>query len=291
MAAEKILVTGATGFIGRSLMRQLGENGYEARAYGGRMNDPLRLRQEVAGIETIYHLASAEARGRRRALHHVDVEGTQRLIEESQRAGVRRIIIMSRLRADPNSLYPLLQTKGEVERLVRRSGISYTIVRSATVFGLYDRFLNVIAGLAAWSWPLLILPGGGTTPFQPIWVEDLARCLVALLQRPDLENELVDVAGEERLRYRDLAQLVMRTAGLRRIAIPVDVRVLRPINRILMSWWIYPPVTPFLMDRFTIPDIAPVDSVLRTFGFRPALLDDHVSYLRRKGLWRYLFRL
>lgn len=291
MPEDKILVTGATGFIGRSLMRQLDEHDYGVRAYSGRINDPLQLRQELVGINTVYHLASAEARGRRRRLHHVDVEGTERLIEESRRAGVQRLIVMSRLRADPNSLYPLLRTKGETERLVRRSGLPYTIVRSATVFGLYDRFLNVIAGLAAWSWPFLVLPAGGKTPFQPLWVEDLARSLVAVLAREDLKNEVVEVAGEERIRYRELAQLVIRIGGMRRIALPLDLRILRPLNRVLMSWWLYPPVTPFLMDRFSIPDVAPVDSVLRTFGFRPGRIVDHISYLRRPGLWRYLFRL
>jgi hypothetical protein len=58
-----------------------------------------------------------------------------------------------------------------------------------------------------------------------------------------------------------------------------------------MSWWIYPPVTPFFMERFSQPDIAPLDSVLRTFGFRPGRLVDHLSYVRRPGLRRYLFRL
>jgi uncharacterized protein YbjT (DUF2867 family) len=291
MAEEKILVTGATGFIGRSLMRQLEEAGYAARAYSGRINDPLQLRQELANVEVVFHLVSAEARGRRRNLQHVDVEGTERLIEESRRAGIQRFIVMSRLRADPNSLYPLLRAKGEVERLVRRSGLPSTIVRSAMVFGLYDRFLNVIAGLAAWSWPYLVLPGGGSTPFQPLWVEDLGRCLVALLERDDLVGEIVEIAGEERIRYRELSQLVLRTAGMRRIPLPLDLRVLRPVNRVLLSWWLYPPVTPFLMDRFSIPDVAPVDSVLRTFGFRPRRVVDHISYLRRPGLWRYLFRL
>jgi NADH dehydrogenase len=291
MAGEIILVTGATGFIGRSLMRQMEQQGHAARAYSGRINDPLRLRQELDGIEVVYHLASAEARGRRRRLQHVDVEGTERLVEECRRTGVRRVIIMSRLNAEPNSLYPLLRAKGEMERLVRRSGLTYTVVRSATVFGLHDRFLNVIAGLAAWSWPFLILPGGGKTPFQPLWVEDLVRCLVQLLERPDLEGKLVEIAGEERIRYGDMARLALRAAGLRRLAIPVDLRVLRPANRVLMSWWLYPPVTPFFMDRFSQSDIAPVDSVLRTFGFRPGRLVDHLSYLRRSGLRRYLFRM
>lgn len=271
-------------------MRLLAQQGHAARAYTGRINDPLRLRQELEGIDIVYHLASAESRGRRRALQHVDVEGTERLVEESGRTGVRQLIVMSRLNADPSSLYPLLRAKGEMERLVRRSGLPFTVVRSATVFGLHDHFLNVIAGLSAWTWPFLVLPGGGKTAFQPLWVEDLARCLVQLLQRPDLEGEVVEIAGEERIRYGDMARLIMRAAGLRRVPLPIDLRLLRPVNRLFISWWPYPPVTPFFMDRFSQSDIAPVDSVLRTFGFRPGRLIDNLGYLRRPGLRRYLFR-
>ena len=69
-----ILVTGATGFIGRSLMPRLEQAGFSARAYQGRMNDPIRLRAELDGITTVIHLAGSEARGRDRLLHHVDVE-------------------------------------------------------------------------------------------------------------------------------------------------------------------------------------------------------------------------
>ena len=86
-----------------------------ARAYEGRMNDPLNLRKELEGITTIVHLAGTEARGRDRLLHHVDVDGTERLVEEARRADVQRIIFVSRLGADPASMHALLQAKGQLD--------------------------------------------------------------------------------------------------------------------------------------------------------------------------------
>ena len=65
----------------------------------------------------------------------LDIEGTQRLIDEAQRAGVTRLILPSRLNANPHSMHPLLRAKGEVERLVRQSGIPYTILRTSAPFG------------------------------------------------------------------------------------------------------------------------------------------------------------
>lgn len=284
-----ILVTGARGFIGRSLVRALAEDNRPLRIYSGRMNDPLQLREELAGISTVYHLAGAEARGRPRLLHHVDVDGTRRLVEESSRAGVRHLIVVSRLQADPNSLYPLLRAKGEVERAVRHSGIPYTIVRSATLFGLEDRFLNVIAALAAWSWPFVWLPGRGESLFQPLWVEDLARCFALLPDRSDLLGETITLAGEDRFNYHQVVHRVLEAADLQRIPLKLDLRLVRPLARLTMGFWQRPPVTPFFMDRFSVPDVAPVDSVLRTFGFRPARMADHMAYLRRSGLRRSLF--
>jgi uncharacterized protein YbjT (DUF2867 family) len=285
-----ILVTGATGFIGRSLTNGLTLAGVEWRAYNGRINNPLDLRQQIQGVQIVYHLAGSEARGRGRLLQHVDVEGTERLLEECRRAGVRHLIVMSRLGAEANAVQPLLQAKGDVERLVRRSSVPYTIVRSATLYGHNDRFFEIIVGLAIWSWPFVWLPGGGRTPWQPLWLQDLVDCLQMIPQRPDLINQTITLAGSERLKYRDLVPLLLSAADMGRIALPLPMALLRPLSFLLFRWWWWPAVSRFMVDRFFVPEVAELDTVWRQFGFRPARLVDNLSYLRRPGLrWR-LFR-
>lgn len=286
-----LLVTGSSGFVGRSLMRILERAERPARTYDGRINDPASLRQALEGIECVVHLAGAEARDRVRLLRHVDVEGTERLLEEMDRADVGRLVLLSRLNAEPASMHALLQAKGQVERLVRRSGIPAVILRSATLFGREDRFLNVIASLAYWTWPAVWLPGGGQVAMQPLWVEDLAHCLVAAIDRDDLLGETIELAGEERLRYRDIVRQVLRTAGLSRFELGVSPKLIRPLSALLFGWWRRPPVTRFFMDRFSVPEVTVVDSVYRHFGFRPGRMAQHTSYLRGSGQrWR-LFRL
>ncbi|MFW6097950.1 MAG: SDR family oxidoreductase [Chloroflexota bacterium] len=286
-----ILITGATGFIGRSLRRSLERQDHPVRAFEGHIHDLQQLSEALVDVDFVYHLAGAESRGRPRQLQHVDVQGTELLIRAARRAGIERLVLMSRIKAEPNSLFPLLRAKGQAERLVQQSGIPYTIIRSATLFGRDDRFLNVIASLAAWTWPLLWLPGGGEVALQPLWVEDVVRCLVQLLDRADLAGKTVTVAGEERMRYRELAQMVTEAAGLSRIPVKVDLRLVRPVRAVTMGWWPRPPVTRFFINRFSIPDVAPFDNVSHTFGFRPERLIDHLAYLRRPGLRRRLFRL
>jgi NADH dehydrogenase len=276
-----ILVTGATGFVGRSVVNRLEQAGQPFKVYTGRINDPLSLRAELLDVETVIHLAGSEARGSIRALQHVDIDGTQRLIEESQRMTVTRLIFLSRLEADPHAYYPLLRAKGEAERLIQRSGIPFTIIRSATLYGRDDHFLNAIANLAAWSWPLVWLPGGGENPMQPLWVEDLARCLVKTLDRPDLEGETVSLAGGELLRYKDIVTAVLQATGMWRIPLKSPLLAVRPLAFLTFSWRARPLVSRFFMDRFSLPEAIRLDSVRRRFGFNPSRLQHNIAYLRR----------
>jgi uncharacterized protein YbjT (DUF2867 family) len=287
---DVIFVTGATGFVGRSVTDLLEQQGREWRPHEGRINNPLILRPQLEGVDTVIHLAGAEARGRNRLLQHVDIEGTERLLEECQRAQVKHLVFLSRLGANPNALHAVLRTKGEVERLIRQSGIPYSILRSATVFGRGDHFSEIIVSLAIWNWPFVWLPGGGATPMQPWWVEDLTRCLVATLDRPDLLGKTIDLAGEERLHYSEIVEQLLANSGHTRIPFKMPWLLLRPITLLLFAWWWRPPVTRYQADRFFTGEVTELDSVLRHFGFRPARMGDRIAYLRRPGLrWR-LFR-
>jgi uncharacterized protein YbjT (DUF2867 family) len=280
-----ILVTGATGFVGRSLSRSLTHAGISWRPYTGRINAPLVLREQLDGVRTVIHLAGSEARGRKRNLQHVDIDGTQRLIEEARRAGVQHLILPSRLNADPFAIHTLLRCKGEVERLVERSGIPYTIVRTSTLFGRGDRFSEIITSLALWSWPLVWVPGGGKAPMQPLWVEDYVHCLVAVLDRPDLINRKISVAGAELMSYRDIVRTILDERGLKRVLFPLPGTLLRPTTAFVFGWWYWPPVSRFFVDRFYVPEVTELDSVTRLFGFQPARFRDSISYLNRRGMW------
>ncbi|HRQ38288.1 MAG TPA: NAD(P)H-binding protein [Chloroflexota bacterium] len=286
-----ILVTGATGFIGRSLMARLTREGLDARPYDGRLITHLKLREQLQDVHTVVHLAGAEKRGRNRLLQHVDVEGTAQLIDECRRAGVQRLIVASRLGANVAAMHSLLRAKGEMEQLVRRSGIPYTILQTSQLYGRNDHFTEIFLALAFWSWPFVWLPGGGHMPVQPLWVEDYARCLHIILQQPDrYVNQTIAIAGEERMTYREMMQRMLAVSGRKRLMAPLPLVLLRPSARLLFYWWYWPPLTQYAIDRFFVPAIAEPGTVLRHFGFRPAHFTGQIVYLRRSGLaWR-LFR-
>ena len=285
-----ILVAGATGFIGRVLGRSLDHAGRQWKPFGGRLNEPERLRDELEGVEIVIHLAGAEARGSNRLLRQVDIEGTRTLIDQAKRAEIRWLIVPSRLNADPHATQALLRAKGEVERQVRDSGIPFTILRTATLFGRGDRFSEIILSLAIWSWPFAWLPGGGKAPMQPLWVEEYVHCLVQVLDRPDLTNKLVTVAGDELLNYREIVKTILHVAGKQRILLPLPLKLTRRTAGAFLGWWYWPPVSRHFMDRLFVPEVAEQNLVQRQFGFRPARFAETITYLNRSGMRRRLFR-
>lgn len=281
-----ILITGVQGFVGQSVQRAFSNADQETTAFQGYINNPYNLRPQLEEVRTIVHLASAEATGRRRRLRTVDVDGTERLIEEARRSGVNHIVYVSRLGADPNSMFATLRTKGEVERLLRGSGIPFTIIRSTLLFGRRDRFLNTIARLAYWNWPFVWLPGGGGALLQPLWVEDLARMIVMVSDPFDLKgyrNKILTVGGQEQFHYADIVRLVLAASTLRRRPLPARMMLVRSVTKLLFGWQRRPVVTNFFLDHIATPQVTALDGVSRLFGFQPARMGDQIAYLYRKG--------
>lgn len=276
-----ILVTGGTGFVGRSVGRWLALGERPHTIFRGRINDPVALREPMQGVDTIIHLASAERRGSNRALRYTDIQGTAQLLRVAQSVGVRHIITLSHLGADPNAAPPALRAKGEVERLIRRSPLSHTIIRSATLYGREDRFLNTVLSLSRWTWPVVILPGGGEISLQPLWVEDVARCLVACLDRPDLHGQTITIAGDERFRFKELVEQTLDAAAIHRYPFSLRMPFTRVLAILLFGWRFHPPISRYFLDRLSIPEVTDLDTVRRHFGFAPARLRETIAYLRR----------
>jgi uncharacterized protein YbjT (DUF2867 family) len=201
-----ILVTGATGFIGRVLVRQLTETGQRVRVllrpspHSPRLpkgvpvevavvalNDERGLRAALRGVDQVCHLASAVSQGRRGNLFTTDIEGTRTLAEVAASAGIKRFIYLSHLGADRASAFPVHKAKGIAEEHIRKSGVPHTIIRSSVVYGPEDHFTTSLARLIRGAPGFFPVPGDGRTLLQPLWVEDLVTCFdVVALQNPEM---------------------------------------------------------------------------------------------------------
>src|SRR5688572_22730577 len=296
-----ILVTGATGFIGRVLVRQLSEIGEQVRVLLRSsptsprlprgvpvevavvsLNDERGVRAALRGINHIYHLASAGSLGRRGSLLNTDIEGTRVLAQAAKDAGIQRFIFLSHIGADRASAFPIQKSKGIAEEHVRRSGVPYTIVRSSIVFGPEDRFTNNLARLLRAAPGFFPIPSDGRTLLQPLWVEDLVTCLTWALQNPEMVDQTYEVGGSEYFTLRQTLETLMNITHTRRILLPLPTPYMRALLIMLDNFIPNFNISTYWLDYVAVNRTCPVDNLPRTFGLMPARFAYRLDYLARQ---------
>lgn len=296
---KKILITGATGFIGKALIRHLSETDYQVRvlihptgkspdlpkgiqleaAVSG-LNDLRGLRAALVGIDIVYHLASQEALGARGNLLETDIQGTKNLVEVCQEANIDRLIFLSHLGADRASAYPIMTAKAIAEDHLRKSTLDYTILRSGIVFGPNDRFTRPLAQLIR-SIPLIFpLPDQGDTLMQPLWVEDLANIMLWTLDNDDTRREMYEIGGPEQLSFRDIIIIMQDVMGLNRYLVSINTPLIRAATVFADYLSLNIPTNIFWLDYLATNRTCPLNTVPQVFNLLPSHFSKRLEYLR-----------
>ena len=292
----KVAVTGANGFVGRTLialllrdtppgdiralvrdvrraLAELPAGDLDVRAAD--VTQPGSLRGAFDGAEAVVHTVAVPTE-RRARFADVNVQGTHNVVDEAERAGVRRIVYMSAVGADPESPFPFLRSKGLAERAVLASAISAVALRPSVLFGPGDDFFPRLG--FSLRFPVVPVPGDGSARFQPLHVEDLALVLRETLRRPDITGPH-ELGGPDPVSYDELLRETMRGYRRRRPTVHLPVPLMKAPARVMELLLPDPPVTTAQLDLLAVPNVPDPNAIERVFGIRPRNFIGGLSYL------------
>jgi uncharacterized protein YbjT (DUF2867 family) len=172
------------------------------------------LASAFAGCEAVAHCAGVNREIGSQTFQRIHVDGTRNVVEAAKRAGVRRIALMSFLRARPNCGSPYHESKWAAEEIVRNSGLDYTIVKAGMVYGRGDHMLDHLSH-AFYTLPILATVGFRQKAIRPLAVDDLTPVLHAALVNGRLSRQTIAITGAEELYLSDAARRVAQVLGRR----------------------------------------------------------------------------
>jgi NADH dehydrogenase len=292
-----VLVTGASGYVGRRLVERLAERGTPVRALvhrtrpelpagvvavTGDITDSSSLAHACEGVDVVINLASVTADRKPPAggYDRVNAEGPAALAAAARATGVRRLVHLAGIDTTIGRPGPYLAGRRRGDAAVLASGVeAVAILRPSIMFGGSDAaFVNAMARLVKLA-PAVPVPGDGSVRIQMIWVEDVVRCMVQLAD--DMRPGQFPVGGPEQPTYDEILDTIGESLARRRVRklhLPVpffslQARALSVLPR--------PPLTRAALELFASDNVTTADAVEQQFGFRPRSLSEHV---RREGL-------
>jgi len=286
-----IFITGATGFVGRAMLRRLLEQGEPVRALvrspracalpvhpsldpvAGDLLRPQSFQRALEGVDTVIHLVGILVEAGEATFERVHRQGTEALVRFSQEAGVNRYLQMSALGTRPNARSRYHQTKWAAEEAVRQSALAFTIFRPSVIFGAGDQFTNLFARIIDRS-PVLPIIGSGKNRLQPIWVENVVDYFLQALKNPRSESKTYELGGPMVFAMEPLLDLLMKVKGKRRPKVHLPMALAR-IQAALLE--VLLPNPPFTRDQLLMLEennIVTDSKALKDFSVKLAYLEE-----------------
>ncbi|OGC79723.1 MAG: hypothetical protein A2145_01020 [candidate division Zixibacteria bacterium RBG_16_40_9] len=255
-----ILVTGGTGFIGSNIVRELVKRNHKVKALvhsggnseriknldltlaHGDVTDVNSLEKAFTDVKIVYNVVGIIRETKRSNFDSIHVLGTKNLVEISNKVGVEYFVHISSLGTRPNAVSRYHQTKWKAEQSVVSSGIPYTIFRPSVVFGPDDEFINMLARMIQYM-PIFPLINSGGAKMQPVYVGDLAKCVVDCLNNPQAKNKIFEIGGPDRFTVEEIVELIKGYRGFKRLKLRMPYKLMFGISKTLENFFWKVPVS------------------------------------------------
>lgn len=240
----RILVTGATGYIGGLLVPELLARGYkisvmvradspehavrwpDANIVVADALDSDSLKKAFDGIHTAYYLIHSLLLGPK-YFEAADVQAAANFRKAAEESGVQRVIYLGGLGDVQTPLSPHLRSRMEVARELKKGSVPVTILRAAIILGSgsasYELFTNLVKKM-----PLVLTPHWAKTECQPIAIRDVIKYLVGVLEAPETSGKAFDIGGKDVLTYETMMKILADLSGRRQIFVPLRLSGFRP---------------------------------------------------------------
>lgn len=251
----RILVTGASGFVGKAVVAELIHRGHQVWAGSRRgeagpgvhgvtldVADPGSVQRAVglADPEVVVHLVGIIAQKGEQTFERVHVEGTRHVLAATPRGA--RYVHMSALGAREDSASRYSSSKARAEALVRASGLRWTIFQPSLIFGPGDDFFGRVLRELVSAGPVVPQIGDGSFPFRPVSVQDVAQAFAGAAGSEVGTGQTFALTGPEEFTFRQLLTLELQALGKRKPVLPVPLALMNlavPLMQLLPQ----PPIT------------------------------------------------
>jgi NADH dehydrogenase len=228
----RIAITGGAGFVGRHLAERFDAADIVAvsRRTGVDIEDVEALTKAFDGCEVVAHCAGINREIGMQTYQKVHIDGTRAVVDAAQRAGVKRIVMLSFLRARPDCGSPYHESKWAAEELVRNSGLDYTILKAGMIYGHGDHLVDHVSR-SVQTIPLFATVGFHEKSIRPIPVSEMVDVLVASIEGR-LPKSTVAVTGGEELMLSEVVHRVAKLVGRRVAVVPSPVWFIRIVAQV-----------------------------------------------------------
>lgn len=287
----RVLLTGATGYIGGRLLGALEAEGHLVRCLArrpavlrhkigpatevveGDLLDRSSLDRAMAGVDAAYYLVHSMGS---ESFEEADVIAARNFGDAARAAGVKRIIYVGGLGSEEEVLSPHLRSRQEVGRILREYGVPVFEFRASIVIGSGSLSFEMIRALVE-RLPIMITPRWVSVIAQPIAIDDLLHYLLAALRLPVQQCGIYEIGGADQVSYADIMRAYGRQRGLSRRMISVPFLTPR-----LSSLWLglvtplYARVGRKLVESMIHPTVVQNPVALTTFNIRPMGMEDAI---------------
>jgi NADH dehydrogenase len=289
-------VFGGTGFIGRHLVARLLQSGATVRVAARRprdvrittqsaiapeiiqadLLDEVTVGSALAGADAVFNLVGILTETGPQTYRAIHVEGARHVALAAQHHGVMRLTHISALGASLTSPAISDQTKAEGEQAVRAVFPQATIVRPSLIYGEDDHFFSRFAAMVRNS-PIVPLIGGGTTKFQPVFIDDMTAGLLEILRRSETAGKTLEFGGPEVYTFKMLLELLLIALNRRCILLPIPF-ALAEMQAGLLELLPDPPLTRDQVRLLkTDKVVSETEPTLGDLGVQPRQLEEFLS--------------